>query len=83
LSDFLGEHVHVDGDPRALTAQLTHPENAAAGLVALADAGISVSDFSLGRPSLDEVFFALTGYATEESVSGPSTASKESATAEA
>ena len=83
LTDFLGEHVHVDGDPRALTAQLTRPENAAAGLVALADAGISVSDFSLGRPSLDEVFFALTGRAAEESVSGPSTASKESATAEA
>jgi ABC-2 type transport system ATP-binding protein len=66
ISDFLGDNVHVDGDPRALTAQLSHPDRAAAALVSLADAGISVSDFSLGQPSLDEVFFALTGHAPVE-----------------
>jgi ABC-2 type transport system ATP-binding protein len=36
---------------------------AAAGeaLSALAAAGIELSDFAMGQPSLDEVFFALTG----------------------
>jgi len=32
-----------------------------AGVAALLEAGIELSDFSLGSPSLDEVFFALTG----------------------
>jgi ABC-2 type transport system ATP-binding protein len=27
----------------------------------LIDAGIELADFSMGSPSLDEVFFALTG----------------------
>ena len=29
-------------------------------------AGIGVGDFSLGQPSLDEVFLALTGHPAEE-----------------
>ena len=35
-------------------------EQASRALPALADAGIVVDDFSLGQPSLDEVFLALT-----------------------
>jgi ABC-2 type transport system ATP-binding protein len=30
-------------------------------LAALVAGGIELSDFSMGQPSLDEVFFALTG----------------------
>lgn len=63
LADYLGDAVHVDGDPRALAVQLSRPDRAAAALVVLAEAGITVSDFSLGQPSLDEVFFSLTGHA--------------------
>jgi len=66
LADWFGDGVHADGDPRALTAQLDDPGRAAAALAALAEAGIDVTDFSLGRPSLDEVFFALTGHTTGE-----------------
>ena len=32
----------------------------------LEEAGISLSDFSLGQPSLDEVFLTLTGKTVEE-----------------
>lgn len=41
---------------------------AASALHALSDAGIAVDEFSLGQPSLDEVFLALTDHpATDES----------------
>jgi ABC-2 type transport system ATP-binding protein len=66
LAERLDETVHPDGDPRALTAQVSDPGRAAAALAALTEAGIAVSDFSLGQPSLDEVFFALTGHAAIE-----------------
>ena len=36
-------------------------------LAALIASGIELGDFALGNPSLDEVFFSLTGHATSES----------------
>ena len=63
LADWLGAGVHDEPDPRALAAQVSDPARAAQALAALATAGVAVSDFSLGQPSLDEVFFALTGHA--------------------
>ncbi|WP_029041146.1 daunorubicin resistance protein DrrA family ABC transporter ATP-binding protein [Cucumibacter marinus] len=65
LEKALGVTVEFDSEPRRLNAMV--PDDASAGhaLAALADAGIAVSDFSLGQPSLDEVFFALTGHHTE------------------
>jgi ABC-2 type transport system ATP-binding protein len=39
------------------------PKDANAALGALIDAGIELADFSMGSPSLEEVFFALTGKA--------------------
>ncbi|GGS37181.1 ATP-binding cassette domain-containing protein [Streptomyces griseoviridis] len=62
--------VQLDGDPVALTARLTATagdsaaEQAARALAALTRAGITVDHFSLGQPSLDEVFLALTGHGT-------------------
>jgi hypothetical protein len=70
LAEKLGEPVHPDGDPRALSVQLSDTDRAAAALSALSEAGIAVTDFSLGQPSLDEVFFALTGHAATENGSG-------------
>ena len=32
----------------------------------LAAAGVALAEFSLGQPSLDEVFFALTGHPAED-----------------
>jgi len=53
-------------DPAALSARLNHTEPVAEALAALQQAGIAVTEFSLGRPSLDEVFLALTGQTAEE-----------------
>jgi ABC-2 type transport system ATP-binding protein len=57
--------VQVDADPVALTVRADGSDQGAAeqsaqALAALAAAGIVVDDFSLGQPSLDEVFMALT-----------------------
>ncbi|MFC7545703.1 ATP-binding cassette domain-containing protein [Plantactinospora sp. GCM10030261] len=67
LAAALGTAVQPDPDPVALTARLSGSdtdlaasEQAAKALAELAHAGIVVDDFSLGQPSLDEVFLALT-----------------------
>lgn len=62
LEQRLAAPVHNQPDPRALDAQVNDPAQAPAALEALNAAGLAVSDFSFGRPSLDEVFFALTGH---------------------
>ena len=46
---------------RTLAVVAKTPQDANAALGALIDAGIELADFSMGSPSLDEVFFALTG----------------------
>ena len=66
LASSLGQPVELDAEPRALTARVADPNLAGAALAELANAGITVSDFSLGQPSLDEVFFALTGRPSAE-----------------
>jgi ABC-2 type transport system ATP-binding protein len=66
LSRALDEPVTLGSDPSALTAQggATH-ERVARALVDLSAAGIEVTEFNLGQPSLDEVFLALTGHPAE------------------
>ncbi|SOD63833.1 ABC-2 type transport system ATP-binding protein [Streptomyces zhaozhouensis] len=67
LAARLGTEVTLDADPVSLSARVPADagggpaERAAAALGELAGAGIVVDDFSLGQPSLDEVFLALTG----------------------
>ena len=66
LAAALGAPVQTEADPVALTARvgddgsLQASERAARALAELAAAGIVVDDFSLGQPSLDEVFLVLT-----------------------
>ncbi|ONI84615.1 daunorubicin/doxorubicin resistance ABC transporter ATP-binding protein DrrA [Saccharothrix sp. ALI-22-I] len=62
LKRALDADVLLDSDPVALTARLTvrAHEQAAEALAQLAREGITVDTFSLGQPSLDEVFLALT-----------------------
>ncbi|MFF5502847.1 ATP-binding cassette domain-containing protein [Streptomyces roseolus] len=67
LATALNAAVQLDPDPVALTAtvnghgtDLGAAEQAARALAELARAGITVDDFALGQPSLDEVFLALT-----------------------
>lgn len=59
----LSTPVRSKSDPLVLTALVAAEgaeKQAAAVLAELAEAGIAVDNFTLGRPSLDEVFLALT-----------------------
>ena len=80
LSEVLGVPVHLEPDPVALSARIsaTLPpheagERVGEALAALSRAGVTVADFSLGQPSLDEVFLALTGHPAEEPVDDTAT----------
>jgi len=73
LTKVLGPTVQPDADPVALTAQLSGEdsdreaaEQASRALAELAVAGITVDNFALGQPTLDEVFLALTDHPAVE-----------------
>jgi len=75
LATVLGPAIQLDPDPVALTAQLSSQDSdmeaaalASSALAQLAAADITVDNFSLGQPTLDEVFLALTDHpaTTEE-----------------
>jgi ABC-2 type transport system ATP-binding protein len=75
LAGELAVPVHAERDPTALAARLPAPnggsepaERAAHALAELSRAGIAVSDFALGQPSLDEVFLALIASRSGEAV---------------
>jgi ABC-2 type transport system ATP-binding protein len=61
----LGDGVLPVNDPTSLSVRLTNPGQAAAVLAALTEGSVELAEFSVGNPSLDEVFFALTGRRTE------------------
>jgi len=76
----LGARVQLEPDPVALTARLgtaasddTAAGQAARALGELARSGITVDNFSLGQPSLDEVFLALTGHDTQAATAATAT----------
>ena len=52
--------------PEAVSAQVTDPRLPPAVLQRLTDAQVAVAELSLRKPSLDEVFFALTGHHTDD-----------------
>ena len=66
LRRVLGPELHAGTDPLGLSAPVAEESMVAEALLALAGANISVAEFSLGQPTLDEVFLALTGHTTEE-----------------
>jgi ABC-2 type transport system ATP-binding protein len=53
-------------DPAALSAACADGDRGAEAVAELARAGVRIADFSLGQPSLDEVFLALTGHPADE-----------------
>ncbi|GIF65680.1 daunorubicin resistance protein DrrA family ABC transporter ATP-binding protein [Asanoa ishikariensis] len=71
LARALGASVEPDADPVSLSARVDGSDfeastQAARALSELAASGIVVDDFSLGQPSLDEVFLALTAAPSAE-----------------
>jgi ABC-2 type transport system ATP-binding protein len=59
--------VHLEPDPAGLSASCADADRAAEAVAELTRSGIRIAGFSLGQPSLDEVFLALTGHTAEES----------------
>jgi ABC-2 type transport system ATP-binding protein len=66
VAKLLDAEVRFEADPAALSVPCASADLAAEVVGELSRAGISVANFSLGQPSLDEVFLALTGHAAEE-----------------
>ncbi|UZJ43799.1 ATP-binding cassette domain-containing protein [Marinimicrobium sp. C6131] len=62
LAGHLDSLVHLEADPASLTVQLSDSSEATRALAELPQAGIGLNSFSMGQPSLDEVFLALTGH---------------------
>jgi len=60
--------VTLASDPAGLVATCADADAAALAVAELARAGLRSADFSLGRPTLDEVFLALTGRPVEHLV---------------
>ena len=65
-----GDETHVDGE----LVRVPVADRSALGLAVrkLDDAGITIDDLSLRRPSLDEVFLAVTGHVAQEEEPRPS-----------
>jgi ABC-2 type transport system ATP-binding protein len=62
----LGDAVLPATDPLEITARLDGNAQAARLVAGLAEGGIEIGGFSVGNPSLDEVFLALTGHPAED-----------------
>ena len=62
--------VDLQPDPAALAVSCADAGRAAVAIAELSRSGIQIADFSVGQPSLDEVFLALTGHPAEETPNG-------------
>ena len=61
----------LEPDPVRLSASCADPDRGAGAVAELARAGVGIADFSLGQPSLDEVFLALTGHPADVAATEP------------
>jgi ABC-2 type transport system ATP-binding protein len=66
LTETLGVTAQAGTDPAALSARVDDPERVARSLIELSRAGVNVTTFALGQPSLDEVFLTLTGHPADQ-----------------
>ena len=62
LEQHLGGEAQRNAEGAVLSIKANAPHAANAALAALTAAGIAIEGFSMAAPSLDEVFFALTGH---------------------
>jgi ABC-2 type transport system ATP-binding protein len=66
ITEVLGDRILPVTEAGLLSARLDSAGSAAEVLSALAAREVDIAEFSVGRPSLDEVFLALTGRTAEE-----------------
>ena len=71
LSARLGGTVKPNVEGASLSAMAPTAADANAAIAALIADGVELSDFAMGQPSLDEVFFALTGRMNPETEAEP------------
>jgi ABC-2 type transport system ATP-binding protein len=71
--------VHLEPDPAALSASCADADRGAEAVAELSRSGIAIAGFTLGQPSLDEVFLALTGHPAEDQSDDQTTTEKEPA----
>jgi ABC-2 type transport system ATP-binding protein len=76
LANELGT-IHLEPDPAALSVSCADADRAAEALAELSRAGVGIANFSVGQPSLDEVFLALTGRPAEEQTAEEAIATQE------
>ncbi len=69
LEQTLGHSLKRNAEGAELSITAATPQAANAALGALIAAGIELASFSMGSPSLDEVFFALTGGSADAAAS--------------
>ncbi|CAM4172738.1 ATP-binding cassette domain-containing protein [Paenibacillus alkaliterrae] len=69
LEELTGDAVEMDERTLKLTAPITDHGEAASALSRLVTENLQISDFSMGQPSLDEVFLTLTGKTTGQAES--------------
>ena len=79
LTRVLDAEPRLEPDPTGLSAQVAGAEQASEALAELSRAGIGLANFSLGQPSLDQVFLSLTGHPAEETSTDEATATEEHA----
>jgi ABC-2 type transport system ATP-binding protein len=68
ITKTLGNGILPSAEAAMVSARIADTGQAAEILTALAASGIAVGEFTLGSPSLDDVFFALTGHAAIETM---------------
>jgi ABC-2 type transport system ATP-binding protein len=62
----LGEEAVLTPEARRVNVPLTRTDQSVDVLVALRDRGVSIESVTVQKPSLDEVFLALTGHDTHD-----------------
>jgi ABC-2 type transport system ATP-binding protein len=65
LEQALGGEIQLESDPAGLSSTVPRQDRVPDALNELNRNGITVSEFALGQPSLDEVFLTLTGRPAE------------------
>jgi ABC-2 type transport system ATP-binding protein len=68
---------HLEPDPAGLSAPCADTDRAAEAVAELSRRGVRIADFSLGQPTLDEVFLALTGHPAEDQTAEEASAVQE------
>ncbi|GLY13491.1 ATP-binding cassette domain-containing protein [Kineosporia rhizophila] len=71
LGESLGAEPVLESDPASISLRVSDPTAVAGALQRVGDHGLVISEYSLGQPSLDEVFLALTGKPAEETQEVP------------